>query len=149
MELELIRTYHPCGTNGVILYNHLPVCHSIELPWKENKTKKSCIPEGRYELVKRCSRRFKQHLLVKNVPGRWFILIHPANDAFQELSGCIAPVLILNGAGLGSYSKLALAKLLALTESVFAEKRSVFLTIKSVSNENHKQENSITNTKVF
>lgn len=149
MELELIRTYHPGGTNGIILYNQLPVCHTIELPWKENKTKISCIPEGRYELVKRYSRKFKEHLMVKGVPRRWFILLHPANDALSELSGCIAPVLLLNGNGQGSYSKLALGKLLALTEAAFAQKQPVFLIIKSKPNEENNEKNGISHTPVL
>ena len=75
--------------------------YSIELPWKENQTGVSCIPEGRYELVKRWSPKFLRHLQVMNVPGREYILIHPANEALQELKGCIAPVCFLTGAGKG------------------------------------------------
>jgi hypothetical protein len=146
MELELIRTYHPGGTNGVILYNQLPVCYTIELPWKENKLKISCIPEGRYALTRRYSRKFKEHFLVKNVPRRWYILIHPANNALHELEGCIAPVLLLDGDGQGRYSKVALGKLLALTEKAFQEKEAVFLTIKSTSNENGSEKNESADT---
>jgi hypothetical protein len=135
MELELNRSYLPQGTNGVILYNGLPVCYAIELPWKENRNKISCIPEGRYALVKRYSPKFKQHLLLKNVEGRALILVHPANDAIKELKGCIAPVLTLTGEGKGDFSKLALAKLFALMDKPFKEKQSIYLTIKSISNE--------------
>ena len=92
MELELIRTYYPTGTNGKILYQDRLMMYSIELPWKENLARVSCIPEGRYELVKRWSPKFDRHLQVMNVPQRETILIHPANDAMQELKGCIAPV---------------------------------------------------------
>jgi len=57
MELELIRTYFPSGTNGKILYQNRLMMYSIELPWKDNHTRVSCIPEGCYELVKRCFAR--------------------------------------------------------------------------------------------
>jgi len=33
MELELIRTYFPSGTNGKILYRGRLLMYSIELPW--------------------------------------------------------------------------------------------------------------------
>ena len=67
MELELIRTYYTEGTNGKIfpLPAEAPakagadrlMMYSIELPWKDNRAGVSCIPEGRYELVKRCLAR--------------------------------------------------------------------------------------------
>jgi hypothetical protein len=149
MELELIRTYHPEGTNGVILYNQLPVCYSIELPWKENKVKQSCIPEGRYEVVKRYSLKFSRHLHLKGIKGRSLILMHPANDALQELKGCIAPVLHLTGEGRGSYSRLALSKLFTIVENAFKEKQAIYLTIKSNPDEKTKTQNSIAHPKVF
>ena len=62
MELELIRTYYPAGTNGKIQYQNRLMMYSIELPWKDNQTGVSCIPEGRYELVKRWSLKFGRHL---------------------------------------------------------------------------------------
>ena len=101
MELELIRTYYPAATNGKILYRDRLMMYSIELPWKNNHTRVSCIPEGKYELVKRWSPKFNRHLQVLNVPKRNFILIHPANDALHELKGCIATVILLTGVGKG------------------------------------------------
>jgi hypothetical protein len=73
--------------------------YTIELPWKNNQAGVSCIPEGKYDLVKRWSPKFGSHLQILNVPGRELILIHPANDALLELRGCIAPVCLLTGAG--------------------------------------------------
>lgn len=108
MELVLWRTYHPSGTNGDILFNGLKLCNSIELPWKNNQQRISCIPEGKYELVKRYSLRFKWHLQLKDVKGRDLILIHPANDAFRELKGCIAPVTKIQSPGKGLKSRSAL-----------------------------------------
>src|ERR1700712_5417275 len=114
MELELIRTYYPTGTNGKILYLGCLMTYTIELPWKENLAQVSCIPEGRYELVKRWSPKFNRHLQVMNVSQRENILIHPANDALHELKGCIAPVSLITGAGKGIRSRLALEILIHL-----------------------------------
>ena len=86
MELELIRTYFEFGTNGKILFQDRLMMYSIELPWKDNQTGVSCIPEGRYELIKRCNDKFNRHLQVLNVPLRSDILIHPANGALKELA---------------------------------------------------------------
>ncbi len=92
MELVLFRTCHPTGTNGELYARNSFQCYTIELPWKDNQPQVSCIPPGRYELKKRYSPRFKDHLLVGLVPGRSLVLLHPANDALKELRGCIAPV---------------------------------------------------------
>jgi hypothetical protein len=131
MELELIRTYHPAATNGKILYQDRLMMYSIELPWKNNHTRVSCIPEGRYELVKRWSPKFSRHLQIMNVPGREYILIHPANEALHELKGCIAPVFFLTGAGKGIRSRKALETLTILVFGALDRHEQVFLIIKS------------------
>jgi len=131
VELELVRTYYPNGTNGELLHNNKRVCFTIELPWLANKQKVSCIPEGRYELIKRYSQSYNEHLLLTNVEGRSLILIHAYNDALNESKGCIAPVSICSGEGKGNNSKLALKKLLAVTSIAFEKGNNVFLTIKS------------------
>ena len=138
MELELIRTYHPNGTNGEITCNGARVCFAIELPWRDNKPQVSCVPEGRYELVKWYTAKFKNHFKVLKVPGRSLIMIHPANDAIKELRGCIAPVFSLIAEGKGLRSLLALGQLLALTNPAFKKQQQVFLTIKSVHDEHKK-----------
>ena len=130
MKLTLIRTYHPKGTNGTLYTNGEKVCHTIELPWKENLPQRSCIPEGRYELQWRWSARFKHHLLVTGVPNRSLILVHPANDAQQELRGCIAPVTFLTAPGRGSCSHLAFTKLLRLVEQA-SDEEPILLFIKA------------------
>jgi len=130
MELELIRSYFPDGTNGEILCQARHLVYTIELPWLDNQTGVSCIPEGKYRLSKRYSRHFGWHLLVENVPSREDILIHPANDALKELRGCIAPVFTITGAGKGEHSRDALTMLKALIYPAFARNEQVFLTIK-------------------
>jgi Family of unknown function (DUF5675) len=131
MELELIRTYYPTGTNGKILFQDRLMMYSIELPWKDNQTGVSCIPEGRYELVKRYNDKFNRHLQVLNVPHRDSILIHPANDALEELKGCIAPVWLITSAGKGLRSRMALEALTSLVYDAIDRHELVFITIKS------------------
>ena len=130
MELELKRTYYPSGTNGKLYIDGVKICHSIELPWLDNKPQRSCIPEGRYELKKRWSPKYKEHYGLQAVPGRRYILVHPANNAAKELRGCIAPVLYTTGEGKGAYSRLALKALQALVDEVM-EKEKVFIKITS------------------
>lgn len=111
MKLELRRKYHPHGTNGEFFFNNEKICNAIELPWKNNQRRISCIPEGIYRLRKRFSPKFKWHLEVMNVKNRNLILIHPANDALKELNGCIAPVSEITGEGKGIRSRIAFERL--------------------------------------
>jgi hypothetical protein len=131
MELLLVRKYDTSGTNGSIFIGNECICHSIELPWKTNQKRISCVPEGRYELVKRYSAKFKWHLMLMNVPERAYILIHPANNALKELKGCIAPVTILAGAGKGYASVSAMRILCAIVFPVMEKKEKVYLIIQS------------------
>jgi hypothetical protein len=131
MELELVRTYYPGGTNGELTCKGKRVCFTIELPNLNNAVRKSCIPTGRYELAKRYSDQFGWHILVKGVEKRSLILIHPANDAETELKGCIAPVTILTGEGKGLQSRLAFVKVKTLVYEARDRNEQVFLTIKA------------------
>ena len=131
MKLELYRTYYDKGTNGRLLLNGEILSYTIELPWKNNASQVSCIPEGKYALRKRYSLKFGWHLQVMNVPGRQLILIHPANDAIKELKGCIAPVSLLTGQGKGSQSRIAHQKIKAIVYQMLEKKESVWLIIKS------------------
>jgi hypothetical protein len=131
MELELIRTYFPDGTNGKILYEGRLMTYTIELPWKNNRTRVSCIPEGTYELVTRWSLKFGRHLQILHVSGRECILMHPANEALRELKGCIAPVSCITGAGKGLRSRMALKTLMGLVGGALDRHEQVFLMIKS------------------
>ncbi|MEO7264585.1 MAG: DUF5675 family protein [Ferruginibacter sp.] len=131
MELELIRTYFPNGTNGELFFNGARVCNSIELAWNNNQNRISCIPEGKYELKKRYSQQHGWHLQVMKVKNRDLILIHAANDARKELKGCIAPVSILTAEGKGLGSRIAKDKLQSIVFPVLETGKKVFLLIKS------------------
>ena len=131
MKLELIRTYYPNGTNGELLLNGDRLSSTIELPWKNNEPKVSCIPEGEYELKKRWSKRFGTHFILLSVPDRSYILLHPANDALKELKGCIAPVSFLTGEGKGSQSRTALQKLSEAINPELTKGNKILLIIQS------------------
>lgn len=130
MEMLLVRKYHPEGVNGVLWMAGSPVCKSIELPWRENARRISCIPEGTYRIHKRFSARFQWHFEIAGVPGRSAILMHPANDATRELQGCIAPVLQHTGAGRGISSRKALQRLKDLLYPLLDQEIELFITIK-------------------
>lgn len=64
-------------------------CFTLELAWKNNLPKQSCIPAGSYRITPRFSQKYKHHLHILDVPNRSWILIHEANFSY-ELLGCIA-----------------------------------------------------------
>ena len=131
MEIHLTRTYFPEGTNGKLECDGKLICNTIELPWKMNETKVSCIPEGKYFIKKRYSKKFQWHFEVLDVKNRSLILFHPANNALQELYGCIAPVTKLSGPGLGLMSRKAFSKLKNLVNPILDKNESVELIVQS------------------
>jgi len=131
MVLLLTRTYFPNGTNGKLECEGKLICNTIELPWKNNETRVSCIPEGNYFIKKRYSHKFQWHLEIENVQNRSLILFHPANNALQELNGCIAPVTKLSGPGLGLMSRKAFITLKRLVYKVLDTNESVEFIVKS------------------
>ena len=131
MVISITRTYFPDGTNGKLECEGKLICNTIELPWKMNETKVSCIPEGKYFIKKRYSKKFQWHLEVLDVKNRSLILFHPANNALQELNGCIAPVTKLSGPGLGLISRKAFSKLKNLVYPILDKNESVVLIVQS------------------
>jgi len=63
---------------------------TMELPWKDNARKVSCIPPGTYEFEPYNSVKFGRCFILKDVPGRDAILIHRGNFNRDTL-GCILP----------------------------------------------------------
>lgn len=135
MELVLERIYFPKGTNGTLSFEGNEICKTIELPWRENQRRVSCIPEGKYKIRKRYSRKFKWHLELMNVKNRDLILLHPANDALKELNGCIAPVSELTGEGKGARSRVALEKLKGILYPYLDKGFLIELTVKKQESE--------------
>ena len=128
--LLLQRKYGAQGTNGTITYQGEEICHTIELPERNNIPRISCIPIGQYKLEKRRYPKHGEQIGIPIVLGREAILIHAANDALKELQGCIAPVTTLTGEGRGDYSGKALAKLKALVYSLWDMGDEVYLNIR-------------------
>lgn len=131
MVLELTRTYFPEGTNGILKCEGKVVCKTIELPWKNNVRRVSCIPEGKYFIKKRYSSKFGWHMEIIGIENRTLILLHPANNALKELNGCIAPVTKLSGPGLGLLSRKAFNRLKDLIYKSLDQNESVELIVKS------------------
>ena len=131
MVIKLTRTYFPEGTNGKLECEGKSICNTIELPWRENEAKVSCIPEGKYFIRKRYSAKYKCHIEIEDVPKRKFILFHPANNAQKELLGCIAPVTKLSGPGLGLMSRKAFTSLKNMVYKALDNKESVEIIIQS------------------
>lgn len=69
-------------------HNTIAIFSTLELPWRDNLQQKSCIPVGKYQLVKRWSVRYSNHFHVTDVIGRSMILIHNGNF-FNHTLGCI------------------------------------------------------------
>lgn len=83
------------GTFGVMVVGERAF-FSLELPWRENRRKRSCIPAGDYVCKQVRSPRFGRVFTVTGVPGRSAILIHPGNfggdveKGYQShIEGCI------------------------------------------------------------
>jgi hypothetical protein len=94
MRIRVLRTIdNGKQTNGVLYVEKdnkiLFECFTLELPWKDNERRISCIPEGTYKAVKHRSPKFGNSVWIQNVPNRSEILIHPANYV-RQLLGCIA-----------------------------------------------------------
>lgn len=65
-------------------------CLTLELPWKNNQRRVSCIPLGEYEVIEHTSPKFGKCFWVQDVPGRSEILIHKGNF-YTDILGCILP----------------------------------------------------------
>jgi len=84
------------GTPGVLIFPDGSQLHTLELPWRNNRRQKSCIPEGSYVCQITRSPRFGRVYTVTGVDGRSHILIHSGNYAGDidkgyktHVQGCI------------------------------------------------------------
>lgn len=86
-ELILTRTASADdGTFGTISIGER-IFQTAELPWRENKSQISCIPEGSYTVNPNKSPKFGDCLRLENVSGRSNILIHVGNYAGDSSKG--------------------------------------------------------------
>lgn len=94
------QTRQTLGTFSITEGNNiLYTCKTIELPWRNNERKVSCIPNGVYKTIRHRSPSYGECFWVQNVPGRSEILIHHGNYAASinpktgtpDTKGCILP----------------------------------------------------------
>ena len=82
-KLVIARRYKEFQTESdVTLYQGYEVlfeCKSLELPWKDNKRRESCIPEGVYKAQRHISPNFGKSIWIRDVPDRSEILMHVGN----------------------------------------------------------------------
>lgn len=103
-NLVLVRySYAPYGTYGC-MFAGTQQLWTVEQPWRLNQRQRSCIPEGKYQVIRHNSAKYPNSFALVNhaldvyyQPGpgvpeaaRKAILIHPANVP-EDLAGCIAP----------------------------------------------------------
>jgi len=78
-------------TRGVLEAQGLS-CKTLELPWRGNQNRVSCIPTGTYRVERRPAAaspsRDYDHFHLKDVEGRTWILIH-AGTLYTHTAGCI------------------------------------------------------------
>lgn len=92
MIITLKRVYLPTETLGS-MYNSAGelICKTMELPWRDNKTSVSCIPEGVYDVFKQPpkeKRPYWYYRLPDAQTKRKGILIHRITYV-KDLLGCI------------------------------------------------------------
>jgi hypothetical protein len=103
------------GTHGTLSVDGGErLCYTLEEPWKDNEPRVSCIPPGRYQVIRHgwepdSPVKFKRVWHVLNVPGRDAILIH-AGNTIADTMGCILVGLGVNEQGI-TQSQAALEKL--------------------------------------
>ena len=80
------------STLGKLFLNGDMFCQTLELPYLDNQRSISWIPEGEYKVrlrtAKESSSRDYLHLLVQDVKGRSYILVHIGNFP-RDTKGCI------------------------------------------------------------
>lgn len=80
--------YLPNETLGVLFFDNVPFCLTLEDPWKDNEKRVSCIPTGNYTAQRKFSPKFGNTFEIENVIGRSHILFH-AGNTHHDTSGCI------------------------------------------------------------
>lgn len=85
--LVIDRKFYKDCTTGRVSFGNFQ-CHSLELPWKNNKTDISCIPNGIYHCEKIHSTTLGWCFRVLNVPFRTLVRGHSGNFT-SDILGCI------------------------------------------------------------
>jgi hypothetical protein len=82
----------PYVTQGVLIdtLSGLPLCVTLENPWKGNTPYISCIPTGIYKCKPYTSDKHRDVYEIEEVPARSVILFHIGNTE-DDTQGCILP----------------------------------------------------------
>lgn len=75
-------------TMGYLFANGEVICYTLELPWKDNLNKISCIPIGSYNGILRYDKTDGWRIQLENVPNRTGVQIHMGNYTTQ-IEGCV------------------------------------------------------------
>ena len=89
IQVKLIRTATSNkGTYGELKVNEVPLCNTLELPWRDNQENISCIPMGKYKVKRHRSPSQGDVFWIQNVKDRTYIYLHIGNW-IHEIKGCI------------------------------------------------------------
>lgn len=132
------RLYRKDATESELWFRDTLFCYILELEWRNNQRRISCIPEGEYELLPRFTPKRGEHIILSKVPNRDSILIHAGNDVSIEDGddadslGCLLPqtaIMTTKGKTVGVGSREANKLLTRLIYSFFGKKTRMFLRI--------------------
>ena len=93
INLLIIRdTFTEESTIGKLYIDGEEFCDTLELAWRDNQRRISCIPSGEYKarirLPRESASRDYIHLLIQDVPNRDYVLFHRGNTA-KDSRGCV------------------------------------------------------------
>lgn len=80
--------YREDAVSGILLLDTLPICLTMERPWRNNQIGISCIPTGTFLCKRVNSPKFGDTFEVTGVSGRTEILLHKGNID-DDSHGCI------------------------------------------------------------
>lgn len=87
--VRIVRTsFNSDCLTGELYVNGKFLCHSLERPWKNNKSYISAIPDGTYSADLRYDKPDKWRIQLKNVPGRTFVQLLVGNVP-SRIEGCV------------------------------------------------------------
>ena len=113
ITIERNMTCSDMSTMGRILVNDHEIGRSLELPWRNNETGISRIPDGSYTATIRNDGKRKWRIQLENVQNRKYIQIHVGNYQ-RQIEGCILvgrTIRKSNGECIVTHSKDTLYKL--------------------------------------
>lgn len=87
--LKLLRTSeNSASTTGELFVNDKFICHTLEKPWKDNKSFISSIPAGVYDAILRYDKPDEWRIQLTNVPDRSGVQFHIGTIP-KDTQGCI------------------------------------------------------------